>query len=739
MDILEGTISRIIYHNEENGYSVLEIETDDELWDAVGEMLMPTAGKKYRFEGEFRVHRKYGEQFAFSSAEEVLPESRSEIEEFLASGSVRGVGEKTAAAIVGEFGEDTLRVMQEEPEKLTQVPGIGKKKAAVIAESLAAQMAFVKVSLFFQKYGISSRQAMKLYRAYGTDAVELIREDPYRLISDIYGIGFRKADEIGMKLGIPPDDPKRIRSGIRFCLNRCLGDGSTCFPLEDLRDVTAEMLDLTREQIDAQLEIMAFQGDIKIEKVGGVDCVYLYYMFLAEKKVAANILAISGADIEPISEDTDFIIRETEERKEIRLSAAQEEAVRRSIDKGMAVITGGPGTGKSTIINTILNLMDGNGLTCAVAAPTGRAAKRITETTGREASTIHRLLGYAYDDDENTAHFEKDRDDPLLYDAVIIDEASMIDLLLMQALTEAIRPGSRLILVGDADQLPAVGAGDVLRDIIESGMVSVIHLTEVFRQAEESDIVMNAHRINHGEYPVVNRKGTDFFLVRVSSGEPAIRDTVIDLVLRRLPNYYQDLDPLRDIQVLTPLHRGPVGTDSLNAALQEAMNPKRPDAEEKTYAGRIFRTGDKVMQIRNNYQLAWTRAGDPETHEGVYNGDVGFIHSIDTENELLTVVYDDDKFAQYDFSDLDELELAYAITVHKSQGSEFPLIVMPVSAFPPMLASRNLLYTAITRGKRGVILVGEERRLRAMVDNNRVKMRCSGLGYRLDSMHPFVE
>lgn len=738
METLEGIITSIIYHNEENGYTVCELETDTDLLIAVGNALEPAEGRKYRLQGKFRVHRKYGEQFAFKEIEEVMPESEQEVEEFLGSGAITGVGPKMARSIVAAFGEDTFRVMREEPERLTEVSGIGKKKAAVIAKSFASRQAFSEVSLFFQKYGITSRQAMKLFRTYGEDAVLLIRENPYRLITEVRGIGFRKADEIAVRLGIAPEDPKRIRSGIRYILTGYSGEGNTYVPQEKLLEEVSVLLDLTRDQVDDVLIQEAFDGDVKVERINGIDVVYLYSLYMAEKKVAADIMDIAEAEIPGISSDIDFVIRESEAKTGIRLSAVQEQAVRKTADKGFAVITGGPGTGKSTIIRQMIALMESSHLEVALAAPTGRAAKRITETSGRPASTIHRLLGYTWGEDEEDMFFEKNREDPLECDALIVDEASMIDLMLMKALTEAVRPGTRLILVGDADQLPSVGPGNVLKDIIESDAVTVVQLREVFRQAKESDIVMNAHRINSGEYPVVNRKGTDFFMDR-RAGDIQIRDTVIDLVTRRLPGYYKTLDPVKDIQVLTPKHKGQIGTDVLNEFLQRTMNPPSLKKTEKKMEGKLFREGDKVMQIRNDYQLSWNRAGDAEPHTGVYNGDVGFIQSIDLESQLMTVVFDEDKFASYEFSQLDELELAYAITVHKSQGSEFPVIVIPIGAFPPMLASRNLLYTAVTRGEKAVVLVGEESRLRMMVDNNRIKHRNSGLKYRLDDLRRYCQ
>ena len=475
---------------------------------------------------------------------------------------------------------------------------------------------------------------------------------------------------------------------------------------------------------------MAFAGDIVMESSEGRVNVYITSYYMAEQNVTKSLMAINTASLKPVDSDIRSLIEFTENETGIRLSDNQKYAVETSLQNGVSVITGGPGTGKTTIINTIINVLNQSGLSTAIAAPTGRAAKRITETSGSDAVTIHRLLEYYYSESEDTMRFGKDAGNPLDYDAVIIDEASMIDLMLMNGLVSAIKPGTRLIIVGDADQLPSVGAGNVLRDIIESEYIYCIKLTEIFRQAKESLIVVNAHRINKGEYPDYNEKGKEFFLMRQKT-EKEMLALVKDLCARRLPNYYTSLNPLKDIQVLTPVRKGTLGTMNLNRQLQEILNLPAADLEEKTFGERTFREGDKVMQIKNNYQLKWKNTDDFTEGEGVFNGDVGFVQSIDKEYGKITVLFDDRRAASYDFSQLDELELAYAVTVHKSQGSEFPVIVMPVSWFPPMLATRNLLYTAVTRGKEAVVLVGSEDKLNAMIDNNRIAARYSGLAAKL--------
>ncbi|MGN0659110.1 MAG: ATP-dependent RecD-like DNA helicase [Emergencia sp.] len=733
MEEKQGSIAEIIFHNEDNGYTIAVMETEDEYFTVVGCLPSCVKGAAYRLRGSFKVHPVYGEQFAFSEFEEVLPTGRAGIEGFLASGAIKGIGPKTAAAIAEKFGERTFDIMENEPEKLALISGIGPKKAEMIAESFAVHREFAGVSMFFQQYGVSAEYALKLYKVYGTDAVPLMQENPYRLVEEVHGIGFRKADSIAAKMGIGQDSPFRIRSGIRYGLSSYAAEGSTYVPQQELCEKVGELLELSREMIYENMVEMAFEGDIQLDSFQGQTVVYLYPYYLAEQKVCRNIAAIAGAGLKALEVDIDSSIRMTERETGIILSEQQENAVRSSLTSGISVITGGPGTGKTTIINTIINIFEQSGFKVAICAPTGRAAKRITETSGHYASTVHRLLEYYYSEGEDVMRFGKTSEDPLDYDVVIVDEASMIDLLLMQGLTDAIRPGTRLIMVGDYDQLPSVGAGNVLRDIIESEFVHTVILKEIFRQAGESMIVVNAHRINHGEYPFVNSRDKDFFFMERHS-DSAMVELMTDLVTRRLSAYYEGIDPVRDIQVLTPVRKGVLGSLSLNKVLQQALNPPRQELRERKYGEKVFRENDKVMQIRNNYQIGWKKRRDFSEGQGVFNGDVGFVHKIDTDAGEMTVIFDQDKYVTYDFSQLDELELAYAVTVHKSQGSEFPIVVMPVSWFPPVLATRNLLYTAVTRGKQVVVLVGSEQRMHAMIDNNRIKMRYSGLKYRLQEL-----
>lgn len=733
MEEKQGMISEIIFYNEDNGYTIAIMETEDEYFTVVGCLPSCVKGSSYKLRGSFKIHPNYGEQFAFTEFEEVLPTEILGIEGFLASGIIKGIGPKTAAAIVEKFGEKTFEIMENAPEKLAQVSGIGAKKAESIAEAFAAHREFAEVSMFFQKYGVSAEYALKLYKIYGKDAVKLISENPYRLVEEVSGIGFHKADGIAEKMGVERESPFRIKSGIRYGLTFYCAEGNTYMPQQELCEKVGELLQVSREQVWENMVEMAFDGTIQLDTLEGQTVVYLYPYYLAEQKVCRNLAAIAGTTPKSLSVDIDSMIQMTQGQTEIQLSEQQIHAVKSSLTSGVSVITGGPGTGKTTIINTLINIFEKSDFKVAIAAPTGRAAKRITETSGHYASTVHRLLEYCPSPDEREMRFGKNSESPLNYDVVIVDEVSMIDLMLMCGLTEAIKPGTRLIMVGDYDQLPSVGAGNVLRDIVESEFVHTVNLKEIFRQAQESMIIVNAHRINKGEYPFLNSKDKDFFFMERSS-EKQMVDLMIQLITTRLPAYYEGIIPVRDIQLLTPVRKGLLGSISLNQMLQQALNPPREDLAEKKVGERVFRENDKVMQIKNNYEMGWKKRRDFSEGQGIFNGDVGFIEKIDKEYNQMTVIFDEDKYVTYDFTQLDELELAYAVTVHKSQGSEFPIVVMPVSWFPPMLATRNLLYTAVTRGRQVVVLVGSEQRMNAMIDNNRIKMRYSGLRVRLQEL-----
>ncbi len=768
-----GVLREIIFHNKENGYTVAVFETekpaspgasgdagdfdadgasvresadggeagggadaDDfvpDVFTIVGNIPRASAGRTYLLQGEFTEHPVYGEQFKVRAFEETMPSTREGIREFLSSGALKGIGPKTAASIVKAFGEDTFRIIEHEPERLTEISGIGPKTAARIGAAFAEQREFAGVSLQLQQYGIGADHALRLYQEYGADTLAVLEENPYRLIDDFYGIGFVKADRIAEKIGLKKDDPYRIQSGVRYTLSYFAGDGSTYLPEEELCERAAKLLDVMTELVREQIEFMAFSGDIHIELIDGQRVVYLYVYYIAEQNVSKCLRVLKQTHPRPIEGRIDQLIRRTEAATGVSLSENQKTTVENSLNNGVSVITGGPGTGKTTIINSIIEILEDSGLKTAIAAPTGRAAKRITETSGHPASTIHRLLEYSYYEGDDQMRFGKNAENPLDHDAVIVDEASMIDLLLMNALVSAIKPGSRFIIVGDDDQLPSVGAGNVLRDIITSEYIYSSRLTEIFRQARESMIVVNAHRINHGEYPDCNVKDKDFFLLRRNS-EKEMLETILQLITKRLPSYYSSLSPVQDIQVLTPVRKGTLGCLNMNIRLQKIMNPPDPDKEERVFGDKLFREGDKVMQIRNNYEMKWKDEQEFTEGEGIFNGDMGFIRRIDKEFNEVTVIFDGTRHVTYNFNQLDELELAYAVTVHKSQGSEFPIVIMPVSWFPPVLATRNLLYTGVTRGKTAVVLVGSENKLHAMVDNNRISQRYSGLRFRLRDM-----
>ena len=727
-----GRLVDIIFRNEENFYTVAVIEDDDEMeqFTAVGNIPTAKCGMTFLFQGEWKNHPTYGEQFAFYDCREEVPKGEAGIKEFLASGVIKGIGPKMAEAIVKKFGEATLDIIEKEPERITEVDGIGAAKAKVIVEGYRTHREFAEISVFFAGYGISASYAMRMYKIYGADTVRAVMENPYRLITEIRGIGFRQADEIAAKLGIERESEYRLTSGIRYLLGRYAAAGNTYVPFRAFCEEAARMLEVSSEDIRDMSEQLVINGFVRLEQLDGTHVIYLSADFEAENNVARRLYHFQQAAVKPVKSNIEEMIRVSENSTGIHLSSNQQEAVLSCAENGVCVITGGPGTGKTTIINTIIDVFETCGFRVAIAAPTGRAAKRISETSGRPAVTIHRLLEYYYSEDSESMNFGKNEENPLEYDVVIIDEMSMVDILLMDALTEAVVSGTRLILVGDSDQLPSVGAGNVLRDIVSSEIIHTVRLTEIFRQAQESMIVVNAHRINRGEYPFCNEKEKDFFMMRRNS-EASVLATIKELCSRRLPAYYSDCDPVRDIQVLTPVRKGTLGIYNMNKELQAILNPPSPEKDEKELQNRIFRVGDKVMQIKNNYRLEWKRSDNFLDGEGVYNGDIGFVRNIDFEDNKITVVFDDVKYVEYEFQQAEELELAYAMTVHKSQGSEFSVVIMPMAYFPPMLANRNLLYTGVTRGKKGVVLVGSERMMHAMIDNNRIDERYSGLGMKL--------
>lgn len=722
-----GRLAEVIFRNEKNYYTVAVFENDEEMeeFTAVGNIPVLRAGMTFKLTGEWKTHRVYGEQFAFSSCVEVIPSDTSGIRDLLTSGIIKGIGPKTAELIISRFGDRTLRIMSEEPERLKEVKGIGSKTLEKIVDSYREHMEFAEISIFFSSYGIESSGAMKLYAKYGADTIKVVMENPYRLVNEVRGIGFSRADEIAEKLGFEHDSAFRVRSGILYMLDLHVQNGSTCASYREFCLQTGRMLNVASEQVEEAADQLAFEGRIMIADMEGTSYIYRYEYYKAENDIARRLLDLRDSPLKQINEDIEGLILRSAADSGLELSENQKAAVRACVENGVCVITGGPGTGKTTIINTMIDVFEYCGMEVQIAAPTGRAAKRISETSGRAALTIHRLLEYTFSEDDNMS-FGRNSSNKLDGDVIIIDEMSMVDALLMDALTAAIHSGARLIMVGDADQLPSVGAGRILGDIIDSELIAVVKLTDIFRQASESMIVVNAHRINRGDYPYLNEKDKDFFMLSRNS-EQAILSTLIELCCERLPRYYREIDHIRDIQVLTPVRKGTLGIHSINTRLQQLLNPPGPGVREKILGSRTLRVGDKVMQIKNDYQLAWKRIDDFSDGEGVFNGDIGFVTDIDNEANTLTVLFDSIRSVDYSFDRLDELELAYAMTIHKSQGSEFPVVVMPVASFPPMLSNRNLLYTGITRGKKGVVMVGSERMLHCMVDNNTVNARYTGL------------
>ena len=727
MSKFEGVVEDIVFRNDQNGWTVAAVKLDGDRSriSAVGIMPFLSAGEHAIFDGELTEHREYGQQIRVTAYEATRPETRSGVERFLASGLIRGVGPATARLIVDTFGKRALDVLEGEPDRLTEVPGIGPRRAAMIAESFAEQNGMRNTLIFLQDYGLSPNLSMKIYRAFGDMTESVLKANPYRLVDEIDGVGFRTADEIAMSLGFGRESEFRLRSGVKFVLTEAAnGSGHMYLPQPVLVRRAAEILSAEEALVENVLRGLILSDELIAEPIEGETAVYLPRCHRAECETARLLLKLKGS-VRPIKESQERLMDRLEANERalgVSLCAEQRQAALAAMGEGVCVITGGPGTGKTTSINLIIRMLRQLG-DVELCAPTGRAAKRMSEATGCPARTIHRLLEYSGE----RQGFARDQDDPLDADAVIVDEMSMVDIFLMKALLCALRPGTRLVLVGDVDQLPSVGAGNVLRDLIASEAVRVVRLTRIFRQAGQSQIVLNAHRINRGEYPEIRTKDTDFFLERRQTASEAAA-SVVALVKARLPKY-MGLDGLRDIQVMAPMKRGEAGVYALNALLQEAMNPAAKGVPELAHGGAIYRRGDKVMQVRNNYDLAWQRDG--EEGEGVFNGDIGYILAVDARARALTVEYDDGRVAEYDESLLDDLELAYCMSVHKSQGSEFDAVVLPLVSGPPMLMTRNLLYTAVTRAKRLAVLVGREACVRAMVDNNHIARRYSALDARL--------
>ncbi len=693
-------------------------------------------GENVELKGDFIEHAVYGEQFKVESYEVRAPEDTVSIIRYLGSGAIKGIGQALATRIVKEFGDDTFRIIEEEPERLAKVKGISDRKAREIAIQVIEKQDLRKVMVFLQQYGISNTLANKIYKKYGNDCYRIINENPYMLADDIDGVGFKIADEIANRVGIRTDSDYRIRSAILYVLTDAAGEGHCYLPKDELIKRAVELLSVGEEAVWIQAENLAMEQRLCIKQKGTLTAVYSRVFYYMELGCARRL---KDLDI-TTPEDDELILRKLsaiEKSEEIELEDLQREAVIKAVKNGITVITGGPGTGKTTIINMIINYFELEGMSISLAAPTGRAAKRMTEATGAEASTIQRMLHLSVSDsDDRGFYYATNEDNPVESDVVIIDEMSMVDLPLFNALLKAIPVGVRLIMVGDTNQLPSVGAGAVLKDIIASGCFTVVALKKIFRQAEMSDIVMNAHRINEGEHLTLDNKSRDFFFLERDNVD-LILNNIIHLVREKLPGYV-NAKPY-DIQVLTPMRKGSLGVEALNPILQRYLNPPDKSKDEYESSGVIFREGDKVMQIKNNYQLEWeiTSKYDIPIDKGlgVFNGDMGIITRIDKYNETLTVMYDGMRKVMYPFSGLDELEHAYAVTIHKSQGSEYPAVVIPLLTGPKMLFNRNLLYTGVTRARDCVMLLGSREKINAMIDNADEHLRYSGLADSIREMY----
>lgn len=734
---IRGLVTEIIYSNDQNGYRIAEVQLEGEERETitvVGTMPDLQPGETISAQGSWKVHSLYGDQFETASFERVMPQTKEQIERYLSSGMIKGVGASLAHRIVERFGEQTLVIMEKEPERLADIKGISQQGAMDIATQFAEQHRQREAMMFMQRYGISMAMGLRIYKQYKEKTITVLQTNPYSLADTIHGIGFRKADQIAAQLGIPPESPFRIRSAVQFVLQEFTGEGHVFMPKSLLEDQVYRYTGASGILVDNALTELLMDSKIVEKEENGTDRVYLNSFYMAELNTAKRLLELKDHSRELLEEERDRLLKDVEKRQNIELSEEQRTAVMEAMVSGVLIITGGPGTGKTTIINTLLDILEDEDQEVLLAAPTGRAAKRMTETTGREASTIHRMLEIQYlEENEGPQKFQRNEENPLEADVVIVDEVSMVDIVLMNHLLKAIVPGTRLILAGDADQLPSVGPGNVLRDMIASDCVPVVRLTQIYRQAEASDIIVNAHRINQGEYPVFNRKGTDFFLMKRRRRED-VPSTLVDAILHRVPQFAK-CSPMEDIQILTPMKRGYLGVESLNPLLQQALNPPSKSKPEIEFRGVIFRQGDKVMQIRNNYNTPWkicNRFGYPlEEGEGVFNGDIGRIQEIDTEAKSMVVLFDDKKQVTYEYGSFEELEIAYAITIHKSQGSESPVIILPIHSGPGVLFTRNLLYTAVTRASQYVIVIGDEQMIHKMVDNNAQTVRYTSLGQRL--------
>lgn len=729
-EVINGYVDHIIFRNNDNGYTVMVMICDEEELTCVGVFSDIAEGECIEAKGEYTDHPTYGRQFAVKSFEEKAPQDALAIERYLGSGAIKGIGIALAARIVRRFKEDTFRIIEEEPERLAEVKGISQRKAMEIADQVNEKRDLRQAMIFLQQYGISTTLAVKIYNTYGQEVYSILKENPYRMADDVDGVGFRTADEIASRVGIRTDSDFRIRSGIQYALLQASNEGNTYLPMPELTQRASALLEIEPEYIEKHYMNLAMDRKIIMRQVDDVTQIYASAFFYMEANAATMLKNLDTSfDVPDI--EIEARLRQIEKQTKMDLDEHQVEAVKEAVRNGVLVITGGPGTGKTTTINTIIKYFESEGMDIFLAAPTGRAAKRMSETTGFEARTIHRMLELN-GGVEGNAGFERNEQNPLETDVIIIDEMSMVDISLMYSLLKAIVAGTRLILVGDVNQLPSVGPGNVLKDIIDSGLFHTVMLTKIFRQASTSDIIVNAHKINRGEPVELDNKSMDFFFLKRYDADKIINVT-LQLILQKLPKFVGA--SMMDIQVLTPMRKGLLGVERLNTVLQMYLNPPDKRKKEKEHGTTLFREGDKVMQIKNNYQLEWeirSKYGlciDKGT--GVFNGDTGIIEEINDFAETVTVCFDEGRMVEYPYKLLEELELAYAVTIHKSQGSEYPAVVIPLLSGPRMLMNRNLLYTAVTRAKKCVTIVGNDTTFEQMIANNSQLKRYSGLRDRL--------
>ena len=729
-NITEGIVAEIIYANEDNGYTVCAIDSGDDDFIAIGIMPSLSAGESVRLTGHWTTHPDYGQQFKVESYENIIPKNQTQILMYLSMGIIKGVGPSTASKIVKHFGERSLDIMRDEPLKLTVIKGISEKKALQMSESLISKQVMQNLVMFLQPFGVTAAFALKVFKKFGPDSASKIKENPY-ILCEIDGIGFLTADKLAAKLGISPDDENRLTRGVLYVLKEFSQNGNTFLERNRLTELSAKLLKCDAVSADNALFTLITRGEIIKEAVGEKINCYLPCYFNAELSVARSLLSLTQKDAPPLLSTFSEAVTSIENQSGITLSDEQKNACKKACSSNIFIITGGPGTGKTTIINTIISILESADKSVALCAPTGRAAKRLTETCGMEAKTIHRLLEINFSEGSNQS-FARCETFPIEEDVIIVDEMSMVDILLMSALLKAMKNDAVLIMAGDFDQLPSVGAGNVLCDMINSGKIPFMRLTQIYRQAQESMIVVNAHKINRGEEPLLNAKDKDFFLLPRENADD-ILSTISSLCCERLPKAY-GFDAMCDIQVISPSRKTGVGVTELNRHLQSVINPPSNKKNEKIFGEYTFREGDKVMQVKNNYSISWKNTYTGIEGMGIFNGDIGRIITINSYEKSISIIFDDEKKAVYDFTQLEEIEPAFAVTVHKSQGSEFPAVIIPMYPSAPQLMNRNLLYTALTRAKKLVVLVGRREILNKMIKNTNVSVRNSGLRHKLESL-----